>query len=125
MENIILVVDDDSGILDVIRTALEIEGYEVITADRWNRLFNNQNKLPRVILLDVLLSGQDGRDVASKLKDNPMTKNIPVIMMSAYPQVQQASLAAGADAFISKPFDLDRLLTLVGQYIDTPKNLKM
>jgi DNA-binding response OmpR family regulator len=73
--------------------------------------------LPDLILLDVLLSGKDGRDIVKYLKQHEETKRIPVIIFSAHPGAEQTALEAGADDFMAKPFEIDDLLARVGQYL--------
>ena len=68
---------------------------------------------PDLILMDMLLSGSDGREVCRQLKANPAVSSISLIMLSAYPQAQAECLAAGADDFIEKPFDMKVLLEKV------------
>ena len=72
----------------------------------------NSNRLKRsdLLLLDVFLSGGDGRDVCAKLRAEPESATLPIIMISAHPNMRDAALAAGADDFISKPFVVPDLL---------------
>lgn len=113
----ILVVDDDSSILEAIQILLEYEGYAVCTAhDAKTALKVALTKKPHLVVLDVLLSGDDGRDIAKRLKTTPMTQQIPILMMSAHLNIRQSVIEAGADEFIPKPFDIDVLLRFVEHY---------
>lgn len=113
----ILVVDDDDGILDAMQVMLESEGYEVETSLDGEILENlDKNNLPDVILLDVLLSGKDGREICADLKKKDYTKQIPVIMVSAHPNVERDVKKCGADDFLQKPFALKDLLEKVGRH---------
>jgi DNA-binding response OmpR family regulator len=114
----ILVVDDDPDIVEFIQTLLEDEGYAVITASR-SEYFDDlcAISVPDLILLDMLLSGQDGRDIARKLKSQAKTKRIPLIMFSAHPHAEKMVMEAGADDFIKKPFDIDLFLEKVALYL--------
>lgn len=112
MNKKILVVDDDPAILEVIQIILEDNNYDVTTSLS-GKIFEDLNKLPDLILLDVLLSGEDGRDIIKKLRSNEHTKKVPVIMISAHPSAGDAVLKLGANDFISKPFDIDDLLKAV------------
>ncbi len=115
----ILVVDDDPDILDALRLALEDGGYEVTTTEKGEyaeNLRDTNGGLPDVILLDVLLSGKDGRIICQRLKSRDDTKHIPVLMMSAHPNAQQSVKAVGADDFLAKPFDVDELLEKIAEY---------
>jgi CheY-like chemotaxis protein len=114
----LLVVDDEPDILEFLQIILEDEGYAVTTSDKGEYLEQLHNGgLPDLILLDVLLSGKDGRDIVKYLKQEPTTKHIPVIMLSAHPGARQTALQAGADDFLEKPFDIDTLLTLILHFL--------
>ena len=87
----ILVVDDDPDILDALQFMLEDAGYEVKTTEKGEyaeNLRDTNGGLPDVIILDVLLSGKDGRIICQKLKSQQETKRIPIIMISAPSQCQ-------------------------------------
>lgn len=114
----ILVVDDDPDILLFLQVILEEEGYIVVTTDKGEYLEKlNNGSLPHLVLLDVLLSGKDGRDIVKHLKSQEKTKHIPVIMFSAHPSAEATSLKAGADAFVAKPFDIEMLLQKIGSFL--------
>jgi DNA-binding response OmpR family regulator len=114
----LLVVDDDPDILEFLEVILEEEGYEVLTSTKGEYLEQLHNGgLPDLILLDVLLSGKDGREIVKHLKSQDETKHIPVIMFSAHPSAEQTARAAGADDFIAKPFNIDELLARVAKYL--------
>ncbi len=113
----ILVVDDDSAILEAVQISLELDNYIVFTAvDGKSAIEAALQKHPDMIILDVLLSGDDGRDVAQTLKNDTATAAIPIVMVSAHPNVKQTVLDAGADDFLSKPFDIHDLLEKVSNY---------
>ena len=71
------------------------------------------NFSPRMLLMDMLLSGTDGRDICRKLKLDPATSHIKIMMMSAHPDADRSCREAGADEFISKPFDMDLFIAKV------------
>lgn len=113
----ILVVDDDPDILEFLQVILEEEGYQVVTSEKGEYLEQLHNGgLPDFILLDVLLSGKDGREIVKYLKQQTETKCIPVMMFSAHPSAEQTAIEAGADDFIAKPFDINNLLTKIARY---------
>lgn len=115
----ILVVDDDPDILDALRFMLEDAGYEVKTSEKGEYVENLRDTnggLPDVIILDVLLSGKDGRLICQKLKSQEDTRHIPIIMISAHPNAKQSVSAVGADDFMAKPFDMDDLLAKIAKY---------
>ena len=119
MAKLILVVDDDESILEVVQIVLESEGYEVQTATNSSFLqqLATQPVLPDLILLDVLLSGEDGREISHQLKADTQLQHIPVIMLSAHSEASKMADIGGADAFLEKPFDVDVLLDTVQRYI--------
>ncbi len=115
----ILVVDDDPDILDALQFMLEDAGYKVTTTEKGEyaeNLHDTNGGLPDVIILDVLLSGKDGRLICQKLKSQEETKHIPVIMMSAHNNAGQSATLVGADEFMAKPFDADELLAKIAKY---------
>ena len=114
----ILVVDDEPDILEFLEVILEDEGYRVAVANKGEYLEKLDNgNLPDLILLDVLLSGQDGREIVKRLKGQERTKDIPVIMFSAHPSAERTARKAGAEDFLAKPFDVDILLAKIAKYL--------
>jgi DNA-binding response OmpR family regulator len=112
----ILAVDDDPGILDALRFLFEEEGYRVQTSEKGDyaeALHDDNGGLPDLIVLDILLSGKDGRDICRKLKSQVDTRHIPIVMISAHPDAERSAKDVGADAFVAKPFAIDHLLTVV------------
>jgi DNA-binding response OmpR family regulator len=114
----LLVVDDEPDILEFLQIILEEEGYEVATSDKGEYLEQlHSGGLPDIILLDVLLSGKDGREIVKYLKSQQETKHIPVIMFSAHPSAEETARQAGADDFLAKPFEIDVLLAKIAQHL--------
>lgn len=116
MNKRIIVADDDPSILDVIKLILEDEGYEVETVLNGGTLLKLNKELPDLLLLDIWMSGHDGRDICRKLKKQNSTKHIPIILVSANRDVKKFAMEAGADGFIAKPFDIDHLIEIVKKY---------
>ncbi len=107
----ILVVDDDLDILLVMEALLKMNGYEVaVTANGEEALDKAAAFCPQLILLDIRLSGHDGREICRSLKAAQATCNIPVIIVSAHPGGMTDIDSYGADDFIAKPFDVKHLL---------------
>ncbi len=106
----IMIADDDPGIVDAIEMLLEFEGYEVTSTIDGSTVLDMKLELPDLLLLDIWMSGEDGRDICKKLKQSQQTKNIPVIMVSASKDIKESALAAGADDFLAKPFEMNDLL---------------
>ncbi len=122
MSKYILVIDDDESILEVVQIVLESEGYNVQTSLNGDCLQHLDSNQPDLILLDVLLSGEDGRELCRQLKCNPVTSRIPIIMLSAHSQAHKTTGMNGANAFLEKPFDVDVLLSTVQHYLDAAQN---
>lgn len=114
----ILIIDDNPAITDSMRLLLDFEGYDVSTLSKGSEVFKFLKvEWPSLIVLDMWLSGEDGRDICRKLKSKDGTKNIPIIMMSASRGLEQSALEAGADAFIAKPFDMDDMLVRISELL--------
>lgn len=114
----ILVVDDDLDILVVMEILLNMKGYKVEVLSRWEKTYDKINEFhPDLILLDVLISGKDGRDLCKEIKANPSSGNIPIIMFSAHPGAAATIAEYGADDFISKPFDVKDLMTKLTRHL--------
>lgn len=116
----ILVVDDNPAILDALKIMLEEEGYKVETTMDGATLKDTKEHLPNLVLLDIWMSGVDGRDVCKALKSSAATSRIPIIMLSAAKDIEQISKDSGADDFIPKPFQMEHLLALVAKYVNKP-----
>jgi len=109
----IMIADDDPGIVDAIGMLLEFEGYKVISTVDGLTVLDMENELPDLLLLDIRMSGEDGREICKKLKQVETTKNIPIIMVSASYGIKESALAAGADDFLAKPFEMNDLLNKI------------
>ncbi len=106
----IMIADDDPAIVDAIELLLEFEGYEVSSTIDGSTVLDMKLELPDLLLLDVWMCGEDGRNICKKLKQSDLTKNIPIIMVSASKDVKESVMAAGADDFLAKPFEMYDLL---------------
>jgi len=119
----ILVLDDDPDIGTMIKMMLEYKGYSVTVSDRAEQA-NEILKTDEVdlIIMDMLLSGVNGTDLCSELKKDSSLAHTPVIMISAHPNAKEICLQAGADEFISKPFDMQDILSKIDNLIHNSKN---
>lgn len=120
---LILAVDDDEDNLLLLAYALEPLGCSLITAvDGLSALRIAQTYQPDLILLDILLPRMDGTEVAFQLKRDPKTQKIPVIAVTALASVkdQENILQAGCDDYISKPYMIDDMETIVRRYLRLP-----
>jgi len=122
MKHKILIADDDPGIRDIFNIILAKAGYEIEIMDDANEIFKNKFRIPDLFLVDRLLSGVDGLDVCHYLKSNEQTSHIPVVMVSASPDIGTLAIKAGADDFVEKPFELSYLLKVIERNISNAKN---
>jgi two-component system, OmpR family, alkaline phosphatase synthesis response regulator PhoP len=116
----ILLADDEMDIKTIVEMFLESQGYEVATAyDGLDALDKVKTEKPDLILLDVMMPMIDGFEVAKRLKADPETKNIPIIMLSAAGQKEavQRGLDAGAIDYIVKPFEPVELGNKIEKYL--------
>lgn len=107
----IIVTEDDPGLQEIFSIILKKAGYLAEVIGDGHRLLKNEFEPPHLFLLDKQLSGCDGIDICRHLKEQANTAHIPVIMISANPNIGQLSKIAGADAYIEKPFDISHLLS--------------
>lgn len=113
----VLVVDDDTEVLDVMQEALEYYGYEVrVTAQAYAAFSIIETFKPGVVLLDYLLDGANGADICHQIKMNPWTAHLPVVIVSAYSKVLQSKGDFGYDKLLAKPFDLNELISTVEKF---------
>ena len=113
-----MIADDDRAIVDAVQAMLEFGGYEVSFTYDGATILGLQENLPELILLDIWMSGTDGRDVCKALKKHALTKDIPVIMISASPDLEDSAKDAGADDFLEKPFDMDDLFEKIALHLN-------
>ncbi len=108
----ILIVDDEEHIVRMLDINVRTQGYESICAyDGGEALAAAEHAHPDIILLDVMMPEMDGIEVCRRLKSNPLTRAIPVIMVSAKSEEHDkiAGLIGGADDYVTKPFNLQEL----------------
>lgn len=104
--------------MDALVELLQYSGYDVNTTPKGDEVFNKIDEYkPDIILLDIMLSGMDGRDICRQIKADKQTSGIPVIMISATPNLTQSVLESGANDFVSKPFDIFLLLDKIEQQL--------
>jgi DNA-binding response OmpR family regulator len=105
------IVDDDEAILEAVQAVVEEEGYDTIAFKQVGPLHKELlMSKPDLILLDILLSGADGRTVCKEIKNNSDTKDIKVVLMSANSNLEKDTIDSRADSYIKKPFDIDELI---------------
>ena len=115
-EKKVLVADDEQAITELVAFALEMEGYLVIqAADGSEALRLAKEEHPDLAMVDVMMPGLDGREVSRRIKSDPSTSDIPVLLFSAAPNPDLSQ--AKADGFMPKPFDVTHLVDIVRRYI--------
>ena len=116
----ILFVDDEKDLVTMVAVRLESKGYEVLAAyDGEEALAKARKEKPDLIILDIMMPKMDGYDVCTALKGDPQYAGIPIIMFSAkaQPRDVERGKQAGADAYITKPFEPQALLEQVQELI--------
>lgn len=114
----ILIVDDDQTIGFMLRDILEFNGHEVVVSQEPKKTKENiRDNNIELVLLDKLISGVDGTDVCADLRKDDEFVDLPVIMMSALHNVDEICKEAGATEFLSKPFDMETLNSLVTEVL--------
>lgn len=118
----VMIADDDPGILDAVEAMLEFGGYQVTSTANGATVLEMKDNFPDLLLLDIWMSGTDGRDVCKQLKSQELTKKIPIIMISASTELERSAKEAGADDFLEKPFDMEELLHKIEYFLNKNNN---
>lgn len=113
----ILICEDEEPLRELVRAALG-NSYRFAEAVDGREALQLAHELqPDLIVLDVMLPGTSGLDVLSTLREDPATGRIPVVVITAWTHAQQEVLDAGAERFVSKPFDPDALKAIVDELL--------
>lgn len=119
MSKQILIIDDDEDILKVLETILTYNDFEVTGIDETENIFELIEKYnPDLIITDFLLSGLNGGEICQRIKSNKDTCHIPVILISAYPELAISFGKFGFDAFINKPFNIGDLVEKIDELLE-------
>ena len=116
----ILVVDDDPEIVTMLSTRLGKRGYKITTAGDGHRALELAKRdKPDLVLLDVMMPGKSGWEVARALKQDPVTQACKIVMVSAIGEKTNAITAPiyGADAHVDKPFEFEKLESVISQLL--------
>jgi CheY-like chemotaxis protein len=118
MNKCILFCDDDKGVLEVSRIIFEEKGYKVVLCDSSEDILSKVKEVkPDVIFLDLMMPGPGGEEIFRTLKADKNTSRIPIIIILAHNDADQIAQEAGADDFISKPFDIEVLKLKAEKYL--------
>ncbi|HEX5545858.1 MAG TPA: response regulator [Ktedonobacterales bacterium] len=111
MDNAVLVVDDDEGLLETLHDLLEMEGYSVVLAHNGVEALETLETLrPAVILLDLRMPRMDGATFAREVHQRGNLQSLYIIVMTANLDAHKTVAAIGANDYLAKPFDVDELL---------------
>ncbi len=112
----VLVIDDDNNIIELIKLGLKYEGFQVESTDTGaDGIAAAQRLNPALIILDIMLPDLDGLEVCNRLRANPITHTIPILMLTAKDDVRDrvTGLQTGADDYLAKPFDFEELVARI------------
>jgi DNA-binding response OmpR family regulator len=112
----ILVVDDEPDVLLIVKTGMQAEGYDVVTASNGvDALAMVKEEKPDVVILDVMMPLMDGFEVLAKLKEDDATAAVPVIMLTGLSERSkiQKALISGIHFYVVKPFEFEELIQKV------------
>jgi DNA-binding response OmpR family regulator len=119
---IILICDDDPLLVDLLEYRLAARGYVVLVAEDGGKALRRlQEMKPDAVLLDAMMPVIDGYEVLRKIRENPETAGIPVIMLTARKQEQDIVMALelGANDYLVKPFIPEELVARLGRLLET------
>lgn len=122
----ILVIDDDSSIVELLKINLELMGHDVITApDGIKGLALSKQEIPDLVIVDVMMPELDGFTVAQRLRQNELTKNTAILLLTALGQIndKKQGFSSGADDYLVKPFELEELKLRVHALLRRTKTL--
>ncbi|MBC7252518.1 MAG: response regulator [Actinobacteria bacterium] len=116
----ILIVDDDATMANLLSTVLEFEGFhplKALSGDEAVRMVKEEN--PDLVLLDIMMPGMDGFEVLARLRKDPRTEKMPVIMLTARTDDRDMfeGWRRGADEYVTKPFDPHRLVVVIREVL--------
>jgi signal transduction histidine kinase/CheY-like chemotaxis protein len=119
----IVIVEDELEILDFTRFLLEREGYRVVCKQSGQEALSAVHADTALCILDIALEGADGIQICQHLKSQPATREVPILIVTAMvgEEVRRASLAAGADGYLVKPFGVDQFLRQVRLHLREPR----
>jgi len=119
----LLIVDDSRELLDALKIFLEKKNYRVKGITNHREIFDViKDYEPDLVMLDIFLSGADGREVCQKLRENYDTKYLCVLMFSASPEALKEHKIYGADGCIEKPFTLNKMIETIESVLEGCKD---
>jgi two-component system alkaline phosphatase synthesis response regulator PhoP len=122
----ILIVDDEIDTLLPLKRSLQVEDYAIIEAfNGYEAIDKAKNEIPDLILLDLMMPEMDGYEACARLKNDVLTRNIPIIILTAKDAVREKikGLDTGADDYVTKPFNLNELKARIKSVLRRSGNL--
>ncbi len=114
----VLVLEDDPDLNLLMQTMLKYSGLKVQGIENPALLPGTLEQVqPKLLLMDMLLSGSDGRDICKSLKGDSVNDQMNIMMVSAHPDAEITCRGAGADDFLGKPFDMDEFLNKIKELV--------
>ena len=123
----ILVVEDNLDNYELVRTILELDGYDTFLAVNGRDGVDAARKQkPDLILMDMALPEMDGWDATQRIREDPETQHIPMVALTVHtlPRERKRALDAGVDAYLSKPFDAMQFLEVVAETLKNARKEK-
>lgn len=123
----ILIIDDDIDAIDTLQMILENNGYAVSSSTSGkDGIKQAWEQKPDLIILDVMMPDMDGYQVCGLIKTDPVTKNIPIIMLTGRDMGEDIELALDkkADWFVTKPYDIKYLVSKIGSFLDSHRTIR-
>lgn len=121
----VLLIDDNNELLQFLQNELSAQYKVMIARDAEEALKLLEAKVPDIIVSDVMMPGMDGTELTQKLKSDPRYSFIPIILLTAKPtDYKQEAIAAGADAFITKPFRLEHLILRIRKILESKQKMR-
>ena len=120
--NKILIVDDEMAIRLGLARCVKNAGFEPVVASNGSEaLLLTEQHRPALVLLDVMMHGLSGLEVCRKLRENPDTRNMKIVFLSAKSQIkeQEEGLEAGGDYYVTKPFDYKELIKIIKHFLES------
>jgi two-component system, OmpR family, response regulator MprA len=112
----VLVIDDAENIVEFVKLGLKYEGFQVEAASNGSEGLAAAQRLdPALVILDLMLPDMDGLEVCRRLRSNPTTQDVPILMLTAKDEVRDriTGLDSGADDYLTKPFSFDELMARI------------
>lgn len=117
----ILIVEDESYLVELLTVRLVKEGFEVISASNGEEAIEKVGETtPNLVIMDIMMPKMNGYQATRKIKENPATKHIPVIMLSAKGLESDRTwgLSSGADDYVTKPYEFSTLLEKMNKLLN-------